>query len=153
MLLQDVIVRISPSEDMSILLQGVSDATVWRSEMHRSKRFIFARVSFLLPGAARGGVYSGFESLGQDDSRLNLWWGGVDFRFSGGGGGVCLGFSTAWSPALFRSSGDFSSWALATVSVYLVRKIGAWSSEVHTRGACVHVEDEQVLAMSFSLES
>jgi hypothetical protein len=74
-------------------------------------RFIFTRVSFLLPGTAGGGgVGSGFDSFGLDvgggagfDSIFG--GGGAPFRSSGGGGEVSLGFSTAWSPAFFGSSG------------------------------------------------
>ena len=74
-------------------------------------RFIFTRVSFLLPGAvaAGGGVDSGFDSfgLGAGGAGFDSVFGGgaAAFRTSGGGGEVSLGFSTAWSPAFFGSSG------------------------------------------------
>src|SRR5258706_16192811 len=57
--------RISTTEDMSISLKVVSDAAVFWDSFRRM-RFIFTRVSFLLPGAAGGGVYSGFDSFGLD---------------------------------------------------------------------------------------
>lgn len=85
-------------------------------------RFIFTRVSFLLPGAAGGGVDSGFDSFGLDtggggDFDSVFSGGGVSFRSAGGGGEVSLGFSTAWSPAFFGSSGALLSSGLAAVSV------------------------------------
>ena len=79
---------------MSISLKVVSNAVVWRSEMRRGIRFIFARVSFLPPGAVGGGVYSGLESVGQDGSGrfcLNLWW-GVAVRFLAAEGRYVWGF-------------------------------------------------------------
>ena len=106
--------RISISEDMSISLKVVSDAAVFcdsfkRSEIRRRMRFIFTRVSFLLPGvaAAGGGVDSGLGSfaLGGADFDSVFGGGGTAFRSSGDGGEVSLGFSTAWSPAFFGSSG------------------------------------------------
>ena len=89
--------------------------------MRRRMRFIFTRVSFLLPGEAGGGVNSGFDSFGLDGGGAGFasvfGGGGASFRVSGGGGEVSLGFSTAWSPAFFGSSGAFLSWGLAAVSV------------------------------------
>jgi len=82
--------------------------------MRRRMRFILTRVSFLLPGAAGGGVDSGFDSFTLDvgdgagfDSVFG--GGGASFRSSGGGGELSLGFSTAWSPTFFGSSGAFLS--------------------------------------------
>jgi len=68
-------------------------------------RFIFTRVSFLLPGAAAagGGVDSGFGSFGFGAGGAgfdSVFGGGGAALRSGGGGEVSLGFSTAWSPAL-----------------------------------------------------
>src|SRR5260370_15188820 len=79
--------RICISEDMSISLKVVSDDAVFcdsfrRSAMRRRMRFIFTRVSFLLPGAG-GGVDSIFDSFGLDAGF------GSSFG-SGFGGGVAL---------------------------------------------------------------
>ena len=64
---------------------------------------------------------SGFDSFGLDGGGAGVasvfGGGGDSFRVSGGGGEVSLGFSTAWSPAFFGSSGAFLSWGLAAVSV------------------------------------
>ena len=76
--------------------------------MHRRMRFIFARVSFLLPGAAGAGVNLGFDSFGLDGGGAGfvsvLGGGSASFRVSGGGGEVSLGLSIAWSPAFFEPS-------------------------------------------------
>ena len=59
-------------------------------------RFIFTRVSFLLPGEAGGGVNSGFDSFGLDGGGAGFvsvfGGGGASFRVFGGGGEVSLGF-------------------------------------------------------------
>ena len=64
---------------------------------------------------------SGFDYFGLDGSGAGFdsvfGGGGVSLRVSGGGGQVSLGFSTAWLPAFYGSSGAFSSWGLAAVSV------------------------------------
>ena len=75
---------------MTISLKVVSDATVLcdsfrRSEMRRRTRFISARISFLLPGAAGSGVDSGFDSFRQDRDGAGfvsvIGGGGASFRF------------------------------------------------------------------------
>jgi len=137
---------------MSISFKVVSDAAVFcdsfrRSAIRRRMRFIFTRVSFLLPGTAGGGVDSGFGSFGLEagcgagfDSSFG--GGGASFLSSGGGGEVSLRFSAAWSTALFESSGAFLSGGLEAVSVDHSYGNRSVVSEVHTCGACVRVEDE-----------
>ena len=57
-------------------------------------RLIFTCVLFLLPGAAGGGVDSGFDSFGLDGGGagfVSVFGGsGASFRFSGDGGEVPL---------------------------------------------------------------
>ena len=85
---------------MSIPSKVVSDAAVLCDSFGRSEmrmRFIFTRVSFLLPGTAEAAwiqVSVLLVKRGWGRFRLNTWWGGASFRVSGGGGEVSLGFST-----------------------------------------------------------
>ena len=95
------------------LLSGLGDAQAHAVHLHarfvpaarRSERRREFGFQFLWSRRGWAGLVSVFGE------------GGVSFRVSGGGGEVSLGFSTAWSPAFFGSSGTFLSWGLAAVSV------------------------------------
>ena len=119
------LVRISKNKDMSTSLKAVSDAAVFCDTFtaRRCARPCGSSLptfhSYRPEQRERHGFGFRFHWSGLGWAGFSSVVGGgrASFYLSGGGGEVSTGFSTAWSPAYFGSSGMFSLWGLTAVSV------------------------------------